>query len=245
MQAHAARPAKSLPPGQRGREPLGLKHLSTNSLLADLNDAGLLSPDRQDTQGGGQSLADPPALDLLRITAAIREGDEAAFQIFYEHYCDRLYRYLLVVTSGNEDLSRELMQTTMTKVVRAMQPIADERSFWSWLSTIARNAFLDACRKTRRQPSMVPLSASELDVINPPDPADGESPLLQALDDCLGTLEPGDRALIEAYYFGNASQQAIAQREHTTPKAVESRLARIRQKLRENILRRLRHADTW
>jgi RNA polymerase sigma factor (sigma-70 family) len=233
----------------RAREPLGLTHSSTtNSLLADLNVdlnvPGLLSRDQKDTEGGGQSRADPPALDLLQITAAIRTGNEAAFQIFYEHYCDRLYRYLLVLTSGNEDVSRELMQITMTKVVRAMKPIADERSFWSWLSTIARNAFLDACRKSRRQPSLVPLSASELDVINPPAPADEDSPLLQALDDCLAALEPGDRELIRAFYFGHASQQAIAQREHTTPKAVESKLARIRQKLRENVLRRLRHEDT-
>jgi hypothetical protein len=144
--------------GQRGREPLWLKHLSTNSLLADLDVPGSLRHNRQDTQGGAQSPADAPVLDLLHVTAAIRRGDEAAFHTFYEHYCDRLYRYLLVVTHGNEDLSRELMQTTMTKVVRAMKPIADERSFWSWLTTIARNAFLDACRKTRRQPSLVPLS---------------------------------------------------------------------------------------
>jgi RNA polymerase sigma factor (sigma-70 family) len=229
--------------------PLGLQHSSaTNSLLADLNvDLNvpcLLPHNQKDTQGGGQSPADPPALDLLRITAAIRTGNEAAFQIFYEHYCDRLYRYLLVLTSGNEDLSRELMQITMTKVVRAMKPISDERSFWSWLSTIARNAFLDACRKSRRQPGMVPLSASEMDVINLPAPADEDSPLLQALDDCLGALEPGDRNLIDAFYFGDASQQAIAQRERTTPKAVESKLARIRQRLRENILKRLRHEDT-
>ena len=229
------------------RELLGLKHLSTtNSLLADLDVPGLLSPEQQDTEGGTRSPADPPAVDLLRITAAIQKGNEAAFQTFYEQYCDRLFRYLLVVTSGNEDLSRELMQTTMTKVVRAMKPIADERAFWSWLSTIARNAFLDVCRKSRRQPRLVPLSASEKEVIAPlaPTPAEEDLPLMQALDDCLGALEPGERQLIEAFYFSHDSQQTIAQRDHTTPKAVESRLARIRRKLRENILRQLRHEDT-
>jgi RNA polymerase sigma factor (sigma-70 family) len=224
---------------------LGLKHLSTtNSLLADLDVPGLLSPEQKDTEGGAQSPGVPPTVDLHQITAAIRRGDEAAFQVLYEHYCDRLYRYLLVVTSGNEDLSRELMQTTMTKAVRAMKPIADERSFWSWLSRIARNAFLDACRKSRRQPRLVPLSTSELEAIDPPASANEDTPLLQALDICLSALEPGERQLIGAFFFAHDSQQTIAQREHTTPKAVESRLARIRRKLRENILRRLRHEDT-
>jgi DNA-directed RNA polymerase specialized sigma24 family protein len=68
--------------------------------------------------------------------------------------------------------------------------------------------------------------------------------MLRALDECLGALEPGDRQLVEAFYFHHDSQQTIAQRDHTTAKAIESRLARIRRKLRENILRQLRHEQT-
>jgi RNA polymerase sigma-70 factor (ECF subfamily) len=221
---------------------LGLRPYSaTNSLLASLNVDNALPAATEDMQRGEPSSADQPRLDHLRITSAIRAGNEAAFQSFYENYCDRLYRYLLVLTRGNEDLSRELLQTTMAKVVRSIKPFADERSFWSWLSTIARNAFLDACRKAGRGPSLVPFPTGEPEAIAPTAPAQEELALEQALDESLHALDAEERELIEAFYFGQASQQSIAERRNTTAKAVESKLARIRQRLRENILKRLRH----
>ena len=214
------------------------------SFLADLNVPDALPAEKKDMQGGEQSLAEQPRLDLLRITSAMRAGNEAAFQTFYENYCDRLFRFLLVLTRGNEDMSRDLLQTTMTKVVRSVKPFAEERSFWSWLSTIARNAFLDACRKARRRPDLVPFPTNEPERIEPAAPAEDDLRLLQALDECLNALGAEERELIEAFYFSQESQQTIAQRRNTTSKAVESKLARIREKLRQDILNRLQHEDS-
>src|SRR5215510_10332408 len=60
------------------------------------------------------------------MTARMAAGDEAAFKDFYECYCDRLFRYLLVLTRGNEDLARDLLQTTMTKIVRSGREFRNE-----------------------------------------------------------------------------------------------------------------------
>ena len=47
--------------------------------------------------------------DLQAWTRAIRRGDEAAFTQFYELYSLRLYRYLLVLSRGNEFDAHEVL----------------------------------------------------------------------------------------------------------------------------------------
>ncbi len=195
----------------------------------------------------GSDQNDPPedegSFDLLQVTRAIRKGDESAFQAFYERYCDRLFRFLLLLTGGNEELARDLLQTTLTKVVHAIKPFSEEQPFWHWLAAIARNTFLDAMRKANRRPKIIPFSATMLEDFGPGVNPDDESPLLEALETTLNLLDPDERQLVEAFYFQHTSQQSIAQDRHTTTKAFESKLARIRQKLRQGIMQRLHHED--
>src|SRR5437870_4848068 len=67
------------------------------------------------------------ASDSIRqITTRMQERDEAAFGEFYERYCDRLYRFLLLLTRGNESHSRDLLQATMIKVMQRIRPFSDE-----------------------------------------------------------------------------------------------------------------------
>jgi len=188
-------------------------------------------------------LPDEDADRVRGMTVRMANGDEAAFKEFYECYCDRLFRYLLLLTRGNEDLARDLLQTTMAKVVRGRREFRDEARLWNWLATIARNSFIDSLRRSQRAPQLVPLlpdDAPETPMV-PPD--DSDAPLFDALDRCLIELETDEQALIEAFYFKGGSHHSVAERQNTTPKAVESKLARLRQKLRAAILKRLRYEN--
>ena len=150
-------------------------------------------------------LPNPDAERVRRMTARMAAGDETAFKDFYECYCDRLFRYLLVLTRGNEDLARDLLQATMTKIVRNGREFKDEAQLWNWLAAVARNSFIDALRRTRRAPQLVPLlpdDAPEMPMV----PADESDALLfDALDRCLTELSVDERALIEAFYFKGGS----------------------------------------
>src|SRR6185295_18327650 len=84
---------------------------------------------------------------IRRITRQMVERSELAFAEFYECYCDRLYRYLLVLTRGNENLSRDLLQNTMTRVMQRIREFESERHLWNWLAAIARNVFVDTLRR--------------------------------------------------------------------------------------------------
>ena len=108
----------------------------------------------------GDKIIPLPDADAARIpdmTTRMANGDEAAFKEFYECYCDRLFRYLLVLTRGNEELARDLLQITMAKVVRSQREFRIEAHLWNWLAAIARNSFVDALRRTRRAPQLLPL----------------------------------------------------------------------------------------
>ena len=97
--------------------------------------------------------ADGPARetpDIAALTRAMAGGDEAAYRIFYDAYFDRLLRYLLVVTGGNEESAREALQLALVRVVRHVKGFESEEKFWSWLTVLARSALADETRKRRR-----------------------------------------------------------------------------------------------
>ena len=56
----------------------------------------------------------------------------------------------------------------------------------------------------------------------------------------MAQLKPSERELLQLAYFEALPQRAIAERLESTPKAIESKMARIRKKLRQMILERLK-----
>ncbi len=168
-------------------------------------------------------------------------GDEAAFRAFYDAYYDRLWRYLLVVASGDEDGASEALQSTLVRIVRYIKVFEEEPVFWGWLTVLARTAFSDQSRKRRRYLAVLErfrwLSPSEKNL--PPD-IQADSRLLTVLDLNLAQLPPEDRELLEAKYFSRRPVRELACESQTTEKAIESRLVRIRRKLKASILQALR-----
>src|SRR5262245_15770184 len=136
------------------------------------------------------SLPNEDAVRIQRMTSGIANGDEAAFREFYECYCDRLFRYLLVLTRGNEDLSRDLLQATMMQVVRNHREFRDEFHLWNWLAVIARNRFIDALRRIQRAPQLILLLPDEASELPTASLDESDAALFDALDRCLMELGP-------------------------------------------------------
>jgi RNA polymerase sigma factor (sigma-70 family) len=175
------------------------------------------------------------------LTERMARGDEEAFSEFHGLYSDRLFRYLLVLTRGQEDFARELCQVTMVKVVRSMREFADEEHLWNWIAQIARNSFIDALRKRKRLPEMLPLSEAEIQSGAEREAGNHELELMEGLRQSISDLDAAERSLIQEFYFEEKTQHAIAEERQTSSKAVESKLARIRQKLRAILLNKLRY----
>ena len=178
---------------------------------------------------------------IPELTRAIKGGDHAAFERFYGIYFPRLYRYLLVSSGGWEEGVQEALQESMIRVVRHMKPFADEADLWNWLRRIARTALIDQVRRDRKSRRLTfPMSLADAMELADRDAAeDGSIELKHQLHLCLGELEPVERHLVEGKYLEGKSTKLLAAEHGLTPKAVESRLARTRKKLKTLILARL------
>jgi RNA polymerase sigma-70 factor (ECF subfamily) len=169
-------------------------------------------------------------------------GDEDAYRTFYEAYFDRLSRYLLVVTHGDEEVAREALQATFVRVVRHIKTFPNDTIFWSWLTVLARCALADQTRKRRRYLAFLDrfTEARRIEqALAEPEPVDGD--LLALLEQNLVTLPGDERDLLERKYFARESVRDIAADLQTTEKGVESRLVRIRRKLKAALLHSLNH----
>jgi RNA polymerase sigma factor (sigma-70 family) len=178
------------------------------------------------------------------LTARMAAAEEEAFNEFHELYCDRLYRYLLVLCKGDEAHARDLLQVTMLKVVRAIRVFESEDRFWNWLAAIARNSFLDHVRKSRRAPELRSISRDDVADLALPQISDVDAALVNALEHGLGDLPADERALLESFYFQSATYRSLAVEQEASEKAIESRLARARQKLKHAITKYLTHENT-
>jgi RNA polymerase sigma-70 factor (ECF subfamily) len=170
--------------------------------------------------------------DVGALAAAVRQGDPVAFGRLYDAYFPRLYGYLLVAARGREELVRDALQETFFRVVRYVRPLPDEGAMWRWLVRVARTALIDLVRRDRGGPRALvrEIAAPEAH------PDAHEREVLAALDRTVALLPDSERELVEAYYLRGESQAALAARLDVTRKSVESRLARIRRKLRTLIL---------
>jgi RNA polymerase sigma-70 factor (ECF subfamily) len=176
--------------------------------------------------------------DINSLTRAIVKGDEAAFAEFYERFNGRLYGLLLFLTSGREEAAREVLQTTMIKAARKFRVFEQDAALWAWLSQVARNAWVDYIREQSRLSSSV-----SMDLVTPSVTAPGaaEAELLEWLECGLNELNEEERTLVQSVYFQRRRQRDLADENGTTQKAIESKLARIRSKLRKFVLQRIQN----
>ena len=182
--------------------------------------------------------ANNSAPGIAALTSAIRAGNEDAFREFHRLYFDRLYQLLLVIARGNEDEARDALQETLLRVVRYGRKFDSEEVFWSWLKVVARSAARDAGRKQHRYLNLLRKFALHSETHFHRET--GDASLNDLLEESLEELPAADRQLIEAKYLQGASVRELAVNTGLTEKAVESLLLRLRQRIREFILKKLR-----
>src|SRR5436305_10361279 len=83
------------------------------------------------------------------LVAAVRRGDERAFETLYERYQRRIYAFVLGMVKDHgraEDVTQEVFVSALRRMRATERPIA----FKPWIYEIAKNACIDAFRRTRR-----------------------------------------------------------------------------------------------
>lgn len=165
----------------------------------------------------------------------VRQGSEEAFTALVEAYQRPVYN-LCYRMLGSAEEAEDAVQETFWRAYQAMHRYDAQRSFITWLLSIAAHYCIDQQRKRRMQFTDIELLP---DGALPDDAPGPESQVRQAEDDqvifkLLKTLNAQDRAAIILKYWYEFSEIEIANTLNMTQSAVKSRLFRARKLLAQN-----------
>jgi RNA polymerase sigma-70 factor (ECF subfamily) len=132
-----------------------------------------------------------------------------------------------------DDLVQEALLAALHKRIFAQ----DEASAFAWLRGAASNLWRMQLRGDARRAAHTARAAAELAFARGGD--DGGEAWLAALRECVQRLDGRARELLDYHYTEAASREAIASAMGLQPEGVKTYLRRVREVLRECVLRRV------
>jgi RNA polymerase sigma-70 factor (ECF subfamily) len=174
-------------------------------------------------------------LAVVDLVSRARRGDGAAF----EELIRRHERLALGVAYGvlhDAQLAGDVAQEAFLKAWRRLDDLAQAGSFAAWLCGIVRNLCVDQRRRKRVAICGLEEARGEADVRSPdPGEAMDRRERGQRVAAALQTLDETTRSAMVLRYYENLSSREIADLLGMTSAAVDMRLMRGRQALKERL----------
>jgi RNA polymerase sigma factor (sigma-70 family) len=179
--------------------------------------------------------------DDLALVAAVRAGDDRAFEVLFERYQARIAAYVRGMLRDHgraEDVTQEIFISAL----RRMRETDREIAFRPWIYEIAKNACIDAFRRTR---NVREVSFEAGDALGPADqgrmvaPGSAADAVVDAklaiadLCGAFGGLSETHHEILVMREFDGLSYREIGERLGMSRAAVESTLFRARRRLSE------------
>ena len=175
------------------------------------------------------------ATDDEASLVAAAQANPAAFDVLYQRYLARVYRYLRAQVGSDEDAA-DLTQQVFLRALDALPRYRPRGApFAAWLFSIARHAATDAYRRKRATvawealPEALQPAAGEQD----PEACVLRLEALARVGDLLAHLDPAKRELLALRFAGGLSAPEIVQVVGKSPAAVKKYLTRTLQMLKE------------
>ncbi|HEX5622058.1 MAG TPA: sigma-70 family RNA polymerase sigma factor [Solirubrobacteraceae bacterium] len=195
------------------------------------------------TVGRGSIVAEPNVVndDDHRLVAAVRRGDDRAFEALYSRYHRRIHAYVMGMVKDHgrtEDITQEVFVSALRRMRETERPIA----FKPWVYEIAKNACIDQFRRSKRaeevslqaEDGLAPADYGRL-VGSDPAPHDAVA-AKQELDNLCGAfggLSDTHHEILVMRELEGLSYREIGDRLGMSRPAVESTLFRARRRLTE------------
>jgi RNA polymerase sigma-70 factor (ECF subfamily) len=186
---------------------------------------------------------DSDALDRADMEK-LKAGHEAALNDLMERHATGVFHFLCRMT-GNEEDASDLAQETFVRVFKSCGSYRSGEKFSTWLFTIAANLARNHFRWRSRHPnlSLDAENAETEQTIGSTLPANSPAPNEAALSTeraaaVRNAVQKLPEDMREAIVLCEWEERSVAEAAailSTTPKAVESRLYRARQILRERL----------
>jgi RNA polymerase sigma-70 factor (ECF subfamily) len=146
-----------------------------------------------------------------------------------------LYRYVSRRVGGDRALAEDLVQDTWMRALDAWPARGVPDEPLAWLIRVARNAMVSHFR--RFQPDSIDPASIELEA---PGSAPDDPDMAAVVNWGLARLRRTHADVLEAFYFDAKGVREIAADTGASERAVEGRLRRARQKLKQKLTRILR-----
>ncbi len=167
--------------------------------------------------------------DLLR---QIKQGDDLAFTTLLDRFQAPVFN-LCFRMLGNRQEAEDAAQETFWRAYQGINKYDPNRSFTTWLLSIAAHYCIDL----HRHRSLPSFSMDVLPEGNIPDPSPNpEKSVIDTMkqvqvQQVISLLKPEDRAMIILFYWYDFSELEIGKALSLSVSAVKSRLHRIRKQL--------------
>lgn len=168
--------------------------------------------------------------DDAQLAAAIRDGDEDAFRVFYQRHAAPLFRYSLRRV-GQREVAEDMVQELFVRLWNKRASIDPNNSIKAYCYQIAGNLAVDNLRRTVADPvsgdAELPEASVELD----------QTAFEQRgrIGKALAELPDGQRQVFILSRFSGLKYSEIAQVLDISVKTVENHMGRALKKLRLNL----------
>lgn len=165
-------------------------------------------------------------IDVPKLTRGLVRCEDAAWRDFHGGYFARLKAQAMARGVAEGDAA-EVVQRVYLRILRHVKVFQADADFDAWLSCLVRCESIDASRRANRRTWLGERFQQWQELRCP-----GSVSEVADLESAMNQLEQGERDLLVRHYVEGWTQEDLAREHATTPKAVESKLARLRRRLR-------------
>ena len=176
-------------------------------------------------------------LDDRRLVKRLLAHDREAFDVFFNGYFPRLYRFARTRLQDDPDTTKEIVHVTLSKAIRKLGSYRGEAALFTWLCTICRNEINDYVERVVRERKHVVLTEdlpdvrAAVDALAAPESDEPESNFrrletTRLIQVALDQLPPRYGDALEWKYVYGYSVEEIAAKLDVGLEAAQSLLAR-------------------
>jgi RNA polymerase sigma-70 factor, ECF subfamily len=168
-------------------------------------------------------------------------GEQQLMQIYWETI-EPLYGYASRRSGGDRQFAEDVTQEFWLRAIREWRARGVPESPLGWLTTVARNLIIDRLRRADPVPIESVPPASEVLTAVDNDAMDDSAEITALVTRALLRIPKREAELLESFHFEKRKVAELAASYGTTERAIEGRLRRARERLRNELAITLRAA---
>ncbi|PZA13264.1 RNA polymerase subunit sigma [Rhodopseudomonas palustris] len=169
------------------------------------------------------------------LIARIAQGDRVAMQVLYGRHHVKVFRFGLRLVR-NEQIAEDLISEVFLDVWRQAGKFEGRSAVSTWLLAITRFKALSALRRRKDAELDDEAAAAIEDPADDPEIAVQKKDTGEVLRQCLTSLSPEHREIVDLVYYHEKSVQEVAEIVGIPENTVKTRLFYARKKLADLLL---------